>query len=93
MLQKGEIEVTPVSSKLIFKISSVRVHCPNDLRSKDSRKGLFKVVTEVKRRYPEGPPLLNPVIDMNIKDEDFKDICDKIDRLEKRYGYLFIINL
>lgn len=86
MLQKGEIEVIPVSSKLIFKISSVRVHCPNDLRSKDSRKGLFKVVTEVKRRYPEGAPLLNPVKDMNIKDEDFKDICDKIDRLEKRYA-------
>lgn len=91
MLQKGEMEVVPVVSKLITKISSIRVHCPDDLRPKDNRKTMLKIVKEVKKRFPEGPPLLNPIKDMNIKDAEFSDVVEKIEKLEKRYDVYFIL--
>lgn len=74
-----------MDSSLITHISSVRLYCPNDLRSKDSRKGMYKAVKEVKKRFPEGPPLLNPVDDMKIKNPEFIDIVKKIEILENKY--------
>lgn len=73
-----------VSSALITHLSSVRLFCPNDLISKDSRKGMYKAIKEVKKRFPEGPPLLNPVKDMKITEPEFLDIIKKIEKLEKK---------
>lgn len=72
---------------MITHISSVRLHCPGDLRSKDARKGMYKGVKEVKKRFPDGPPLLNPVKDMKINDPEFLKIVNMIENLEKRYGF------
>ncbi|CAG9862000.1 unnamed protein product [Phyllotreta striolata] len=80
----GEIEVVCVDSTLITHLSSIRLFCPNDLRSKDSRKRMYKAVKEVKKRFPEGPPLLNPIADMKIKDPEFADVVSKIEVLEKK---------
>lgn len=33
---------------------------------------VFVLVQEVKRRFPDGVPLLDPVADMKIKEEGFK---------------------
>ncbi|XP_063928179.1 exosome RNA helicase MTR4 [Zophobas morio] len=82
--QKGEVEIVSVESSLITHISSVRLYCPNDLRQKDSRKGVYKSIKEVKKRFPEGPPLLNPIDDMKITEPDFVDIVKKIEQLEKK---------
>lgn len=82
--QKGEVEVVSVDSSMVTHVSSVRLHCPSDLRSKDARKGMHKAVKEVKRRFPEGPPLLNPIKDMKINDPEFEKIVTKIENLEKR---------
>ncbi|XP_057657112.1 exosome RNA helicase MTR4 [Diorhabda carinulata] len=82
--QKGEIEVVSVDSTLITHLSSVRLFCPNDLRTKDSRKGMYKAIKEVKKRFPDGPPLLNPITDMKIKDPEFLSIVNKIEILEKK---------
>lgn len=73
-----------VPSALITHISSVRLFCPNDLISKDSRKGMYKAIKEVKRRFPDGPPLLNPVKDMKINEQPFLEIIKKIEHLEKK---------
>lgn len=69
---------------MITHISSARLRCPNDLRSKDARKGMYKLVKETKKRFPEGPPLLNPVKDMKIDDPEFLKIVNMIENLEKR---------
>lgn len=82
--QKGEIEVVSVDSSMITHISSVRLLCPSDLRSRDARKGMYKGVKEVKKRFPEGPPLLNPVKDMKINEPEFVKIVNMIENLEKR---------
>lgn len=73
-----------VSSNFITHISSVRLYCPNELLSKDSRKGMYKAIKEVKRRFPDGPPLLDPVKDMKITDPEFLDVVKKIEHLEKK---------
>ncbi|KAK9752493.1 DEAD/DEAH box helicase [Popillia japonica] len=82
--QHGEVEVVAVDSALITHISSVRLYVPNDLRSKDNRRGMFKAIKEVKKRFPEGPPLLDPLKDMKINDDKFVDIVKKIEILEKK---------
>ncbi|XP_049823785.1 exosome RNA helicase MTR4 isoform X2 [Aethina tumida] len=82
--ERGEVEVVSVDSTFITHISSVRVFSPNDLRSKDSRKGMYKAIKEVKKRFPEGPPLLHPVKDMKIQEPEFEDTMNKIERLEKK---------
>lgn len=82
--QKGNMEVVPVLHKLISQISSLRVYYPNDLRPADNRRSVLKTVEEVKKRFPKGPPLLNPIKDMHIKEPEFKQIVEAIDKFEER---------
>ncbi|XP_026465811.1 exosome RNA helicase MTR4-like [Ctenocephalides felis] len=82
--ETGDIEVISVEHGAIWKISSVRVHCPNDLRPIDSRKSMFKTIQEVKKRFPEGPPLLKPIEEMHIKDEEFLNCKNLIEQFEER---------
>lgn len=84
LFQTGEVEVVDVCSSFISYISSVRLYCPNDLRSPDSRKGMFKAVNEVKKRFADGPPLLDGIKDMKITEPEFADIVTKIELLEKK---------
>ncbi|XP_055713535.1 exosome RNA helicase MTR4 [Phlebotomus papatasi] len=82
--KKGSVEVVPVLHTLIAKISSLRVYYPTDLRPADNRRSVLKTIQEVKKRFPQGPPLLNPVNDMNIKEKEFIGIVEQIDQYEKR---------
>lgn len=82
--ESGSVEVVPVLHTLIAKISSLRVYYPTDLRPSDNRQSVLKTIQEVKKRFPSGPPLLNPMTDMHIKDAEFKNIVDLIDKFEKQ---------
>lgn len=80
----GSIEVVPVLHTLISHLSSLRVYYPKDLRPADNRRAVLKTITEVKKRFPDGPPLLNPVTDMHIKDDRFQEIVALIKKFEKQ---------
>lgn len=82
--KQGSIEVVPVLHSLVSRISSLRVYYPKDLRPAENRRSVLKTINEVKKRFPKGPPLLNPINDMNIKDEDFKRVVETIDKFEKQ---------
>ncbi|XP_052870267.1 exosome RNA helicase MTR4 isoform X2 [Anopheles cruzii] len=82
--KRGSVEVVPVLHKLVSRISSLRVYYPNDLRPADNRRSVLKTIEEVKKRFPQGPPLLNPITDMHIKEKDFQGVVDLIDKFEKR---------
>ncbi|XP_049874701.1 exosome RNA helicase MTR4 [Pectinophora gossypiella] len=82
--ETGDVEVVPVLHTLIYQISSLRVYYPKDLRPADSRKSVLKTIGEVKKRFPEGPPLLNPIKDMKIEEPVFKECVDRIKQLEER---------
>ena len=68
------MQVVPVLLPHITKFSSVRLYLPKDLRSSDNRKVVRTQVQEVKKRFPDGLPQLDPVKDMHISDEGFKKI-------------------
>ncbi|XP_015178986.1 PREDICTED: superkiller viralicidic activity 2-like 2 [Polistes dominula] len=82
--EDGDMEVVPVLHTLITQISSLRLYHPNDLRPSANRKSVLKTIDEVKKRFPDGPPLLHPIADMHIEDQNFKDIVKKIEILERR---------
>ncbi|XP_017881620.1 exosome RNA helicase MTR4 [Ceratina calcarata] len=82
--EEGEVEVVPVMHTLVSQISSLRLYYPKDLRPLDNRKSVLKTIQEVKKRFPDGPPLLNPITDMHIEDEAFKNIVNKIEVLETK---------
>jgi len=44
----------------------------------------LKSIAEVKKRFPKGVPLLDPVKDMKIGDKQFKQVITKIGTFEKR---------
>ena len=58
----------------LTKLSSVRVYLPKDLRPQQNRKVVRSAIEEVRKRFPDGLPLLNPVKDMHISDEEFRKI-------------------
>jgi ATP-dependent RNA helicase DOB1 len=70
----GRMEVVPVTMSTIDSMSSVRVQLPKNLTTIDLRLDLRKTVEEVKRRFPDGIPHLDPVKNMNIKDDSFKTL-------------------
>ncbi|XP_076812190.1 exosome RNA helicase MTR4-like [Clavelina lepadiformis] len=82
--RQNEMAVIPVMIQLITAISSVRLFLPKDLRPLDNRQSLLLSLEEVNKRFPDGIPLLDPVEDMNIKDERMKSIVRKIEAFEKR---------
>lgn len=83
---EGEMIVLPVTLSVLDGISSVRIYMPKDVRSHDQRQTVYRAIHEVKKRFPDGPPLLDPIQDMNIKDEAFQALVRKIENLE---GLLF----
>ncbi|KAH8378229.1 hypothetical protein KR093_010312 [Drosophila rubida] len=81
--ERGSMEIVPVANTLITQLSSIRVYFPNDLRTADNRRAVQKTIQEAKKRFPLGPPVLNPIVDMNIKDAEFRKIVDTIAQFEK----------
>jgi len=72
--KEGRMEAVPVTLATIDSISTVRIPMPKDLKSIDQRLDLRKTIEEVKRRFPDGIPNLDPIKNMSIKDESFKTL-------------------
>ncbi|KAL7284265.1 hypothetical protein ACG7TL_001547 [Trametes sanguinea] len=78
----GEPLTVPVLLSTIESISRLRIFMPKDLRPLQQRETTWKAVLEVQSRFPKGIPLLDPITDMKITDEKFKEL--KIDTMEKK---------
>jgi ATP-dependent RNA helicase DOB1 len=68
----------------IHDFSAVRLFIPNDIHPEPARKNVAKSVNEVKRRFPEGVPLLDPIKDLGVKSDDFKKLLDRKSTLQER---------
>ncbi|KAI7816196.1 antiviral helicase [Gamsiella multidivaricata] len=79
--EKGELMVVPVLLSCLDAIATPRVFLLKDLRSSDSRHTIYKSLVELQKRFPDGIPLLDPIENMNIKDEGFKKVMGKIEVL------------
>jgi ATP-dependent RNA helicase DOB1 len=81
---KGEVAIIGVLLSTIQSIAHLRLHVPNDLRNQPEKDTVFKAVAEVKKRFPNGITLLDPVVNMGIKDDGFKKLVKKIAILENK---------
>ncbi len=75
--------VVPVLLSAIESFSHVRIFLPKDLRPASERAVAMKSVKEVKKRFPDQVPLLDPVANMEIKDARFQEL------LQVRFYNLF----
>jgi ATP-dependent RNA helicase DOB1 len=71
---KGTPLVVPVLLATIEGISHLRLYLPKDLRQDQARETVWKSVLEVHKRFTDGVPLLDPIQNMGIKDEKFKEL-------------------
>ncbi|XP_065175835.1 exosome RNA helicase MTR4-like [Sycon ciliatum] len=81
---KGSAQVHIVPFSYINGSSSVRLYLPKDLKSPDSRVSVLKSLRDVLAKFRDGLPQLDPVADMNIQEEGFKKIVERIVKLEER---------
>ena len=82
--QKSKMEVVPILLSCVESIGHVRIFLPQDLKSADSRNTARKSIDEVKRRFPDGIAVLDPIENMGITDISFKKLLRKIEVLESR---------
>ncbi|KAJ9642547.1 ATP-dependent RNA helicase mtr4 [Coniosporium tulheliwenetii] len=82
--EKGKMEVVPVLLSCIDSIGHLRLFLPPDLKSVDQRNGVRKALEEVKKRFPDGIAILDPIENMGITDDSFKKLLRKIEVLESR---------
>ncbi|CAO3630844.1 unnamed protein product [Mucor hiemalis] len=80
---EGTLMAIPVSLNAIECMSHIRLNLPKNLRNSDSLKAIYKSILEVKKRFPDNIPLLDPVTNMGIKDPAFQKLVAKIVVLEK----------
>jgi len=81
---KSEMVVVPVVLSCIKALSSVRIFLKSDLKPLDNRQSAWNSIKELKRRFSDNIPTLDPVDDMRVKDTKFKAILDKTQAFEKR---------
>lgn len=77
--------VVPCLLTCVKAISQIRLFMPKEgLKTDADRDQLRKSLAEVKRRFPDGVPILDPLENMEITDDSFKKLLRKIEVLESR---------
>ena len=79
-----ELQVIPVMLDGVAEISMVRLYLPDDIRSVEARRKVERSMEEVSNRFNGNYPILDPLLDMNIKEEGFKELDKKIKLLQGR---------
>ena len=70
--ERSKMEVVPILLSCVESIGHVRIFLPADLKSADQRNTARKSIDEVKRRFPDGIAVLDPIENMGITDASFK---------------------
>lgn len=80
----GKMEVVSVILSALDGIGHLRIFLPKDLKTADQRLTVHKSISEVKKRFPDGIALLDPIENMKIVDDAFKQLIRKVEVLEAR---------
>ncbi|KZT25605.1 antiviral helicase [Neolentinus lepideus HHB14362 ss-1] len=82
--QIGEPLVVPILLSALDAISYLRIFLPKDIRALQARETVWKSVVEVQKRFPDGIALLDPIQNMEIKDDKFQQLVKKIEVMEMK---------
>jgi ATP-dependent RNA helicase DOB1 len=77
------MRVFTIGLESIDQISAVRIFMPKNPPS-EMRKDVALSVKEVQKRFPDGIPLLDPVKDLGIEDQDFMTLLGRAEALAQR---------
>ena len=72
--EKSRMEVVPILLSCVESIGHVRIFLPKDLKTQEQRNNAKKSIDEVKRRFPDGIAVLDPIENMGITDASFKKL-------------------
>ena len=72
--EKSRMEVVPVLLACLDSIGHVRIFLPKDLKTASQRNQVKKALDEVKKRFPDGIAVLDPIENMGIDDDSFKKL-------------------
>lgn len=81
---QDEIRVVSITLKNIVQISSIRLFNAGDLKSYDGRLSAKKSIRQAISQFDGKLPLLDPMQDMRIRSNEFKEIVTKIESYELR---------
>lgn len=82
--EKSRVAIVPVLLNCVHKISHVRLFPPKDVTSQAELDKIQRALVEVQRRFPDGLAALDPIENMNINDNSFKELLRKIEAMESR---------
>ncbi|CCF55524.1 hypothetical protein KAFR_0A00860 [Kazachstania africana CBS 2517] len=82
--EKSVCAILPVTLEAINSVGNLRLFMPKDIRAGGQKETVGKSLQEVRRRFPNGIPLLDPVKNMKIEDADFQKLLRKINVLENK---------
>lgn len=82
--EKSKVQVVPVLLKCVQKISHIRIFPPAEVKTAESRKKVAQALAEVQRRFPDGLAVLDPIENLKITDNSFKELLRKIEIMESR---------
>lgn len=71
---KVKMEIVPILLSCVESIGHVRIFLPTDLRLPEQRITVRKALDEVKRRFPDGIAVLDPIENMGITEASFKSL-------------------
>ena len=72
--EKSLMQVIPVLLACLESIGHIRIFLPDELKTQDQRNSVQKAMSEVKRRFPDGIAVLDPIENMGITDGSFKKL-------------------
>lgn len=73
-----------VSLECVDRISAVVLYVPNDVHPPEARKNVGIAVKEVQKRFPDGVPLLDPIKDLGVKDDEYQLLLQRAAELTTR---------
>lgn len=82
--ERSRWEVVPCLLSCMKSLSQIRIFVPKNVSSREDRETVGKSLDEVKRRFPDGIPVMDPLENMGIQDDSFKKLLRKIEVLESR---------
>lgn len=75
--------IVPCAMRDMQGLSALRLVKPNDLRTVEARSAFGRSIQEVLRRFPDGPPMLDPISDMRISDEKLVVLLRKAEAVDE----------
>lgn len=82
--EKSVCAIIPITLNSIRTVGNLRLFMPKDVKASGQKETVGKSLTEVEKRFTKGIPLIDPIKNMKIEDDDFKKLLRKIEVLESK---------